>query len=81
VAQTSSRPRASVPSLIPARVYIDHSSVSRQHARIVVHTDGVTLEDLDSRNGTFLNGRRVSEPEAIQDGALIGLGPCDLHMN
>jgi DNA-binding winged helix-turn-helix (wHTH) protein len=62
-----------------ARVYIDHSSVSRRHARIVVNTDGVTLEDLDSRNGTFLNGRRVSAPEAIQDGALIGLGPIALR--
>jgi len=33
-----------------ARVYIDHSSVSRQHARIVVDSDGVTVEDLDSRS-------------------------------
>lgn len=61
-----------------ARVYIDHSSVSRQHARIVVNPDGVTVEDLDSRNGTFVNGRRVSAPEAIRDGALIGLGPITL---
>jgi DNA-binding winged helix-turn-helix (wHTH) protein len=61
-----------------ARVYIDHSSVSRQHAQIVINTDGARLEDLGSRNGTFLNGRRVSAPEAIQDGAVIGLGPITL---
>jgi DNA-binding winged helix-turn-helix (wHTH) protein len=61
-----------------ARVYIDHSSVSRQHAQIVISTDGARLEDLDSRNGTFLNGRRVSAPEAIQDGAVIGLGAITL---
>jgi DNA-binding winged helix-turn-helix (wHTH) protein len=58
-----------------ARVYIDHSSVSRQHAQIVIDGEGARLEDLDSRNGTFLNGRRISAPETIQDGALIGLGP------
>lgn len=37
-----------------------HSSVSRRHATIVLATDRVTLEDLGSRNGTFLDGAAVS---------------------
>ena len=58
-----------------ARVSIDHPSVSRRHARICVAADRVMLEDLNSRNGTFLDGRRIDAPTEIRNGAFIGLGP------
>ncbi len=35
------------------------SSVSRRHARLTVQSDGVFLEDLESSNGTFVNGERL----------------------
>ena len=38
-----------------ASIMLDAPSVSRRHARIVVGVDSVTLEDLTSKNGTFLN--------------------------
>ena len=53
---------------------IDVGSVSRRHARIVVSGDSATLEDLGSRNGTFLEGRAVSSPLVLSDGARIRLG-------
>lgn len=37
-------------------------TISRRHARILGRSDGYYLEDLGSRNGTFLNGNAVSEP-------------------
>jgi hypothetical protein len=61
-----------------ATVYIDHPSVSRRHARISIDSARAVLEDLDSRNGTFLDGRPIERPTEIHHGAIIGLGPISL---
>ncbi|MCA9071382.1 MAG: PAS domain S-box protein, partial [Planctomycetaceae bacterium] len=45
--------------------------VSRNHARLRARSDGIYLEDLHSRNGTFINGRRVDQPTKLQDGDYI----------
>ena len=41
-------------------IVLPSHSVSRQHARIVREADGFYIEDLDSLNGTFVNGTRLS---------------------
>jgi pSer/pThr/pTyr-binding forkhead associated (FHA) protein len=61
-----------------APVYVDHPSVSRRHARISIRSARAVLEDLKSRNGTFLDGKRIDTPTEIRDGAVIGLGPIML---
>ncbi len=43
-----------------ADVFLDDLSVSRYHAVIVDTVDGFYIDDLDSRNGTFVNRRRVA---------------------
>ena len=48
--------------------------VSQQHAKIVRLDDGYVLIDLESTNGTLLNGQRV-ERARLLDGDVIGLGP------
>jgi DNA-binding winged helix-turn-helix (wHTH) protein len=55
-------------------VWVDSAGVSRRHARIVV--DGATafLEDLGSKNGTYLNDLRVSRPRRLRDGDEIRIG-------
>lgn len=55
-------------------VWIDSPSVSRRHARITVTEAGATLEDLGSKNGTFLRGERLSAPAALSDGDEFRLG-------
>ncbi len=55
-------------------VRIDSTTVSRHHARIVVTGGEATIEDLASKNGTYVNGERVSRPIAIHDGAEIRVG-------
>jgi len=50
------------------------ASVSRVHADILVTDGGVTLRDAGSRNGTFLNGRRVDAPHIVARNDLIMLG-------
>ena len=50
-----------------AAVWIDSATVSRHHARIVVTDAGAMLEDLGSKNGTFLKGQRLGSPAKIED--------------
>lgn len=59
-------------------VFIDHATVSRHHARITVSADGATLEDLASKNGTFLGGKRLSAAEKLADADEIRLGSVTL---
>jgi S1-C subfamily serine protease len=49
--------------------------VSSRHAAIVRKPEGFQLQDLGSRNGTFVNGRRISGDVLLQDGDVIGFGP------
>ena len=50
--------------------------VSRKHAKIERTPNGFMLTDLDSKNGTFLNGRQVREPQVLQDGDEIQVALC-----
>lgn len=55
-------------------IVIDNLAVSRHHA-IIEKQEGVfTINDLDSNNGTFLNGQRVVEPTTLSFGDEIGIG-------
>jgi two-component system cell cycle response regulator len=57
-----------------AHVFVDDAGASRAHARIVVTEDGnYFLEDLKSRNGTFVGGRRVDRVE-LSSGDRIAIG-------
>ena len=58
-------------------VTIDVGAVSRQHARIHAQEDQFELEDLKSRNGTFLNGQMITERTPLRDGDLIRI--CDVE--
>jgi DNA-binding winged helix-turn-helix (wHTH) protein len=58
-----------------AALWIDHPSVSRRHARIVVAGGKATLEDLESKNGTHLNGKRIDRRAALSDGDEVRIGP------
>ena len=57
-----------------AAIIIDSPDVSRHHARLVVSDDAVTLEDLGSKNGTFVAGERLTVPKAVRDGDEITVG-------
>ena len=61
-----------------AGVYVENPSVSRRHARLSIEAGRAQLQDLGSRNGTFLNGRRLEAPAEIVGDAVIGLGPVTL---
>jgi len=55
-------------------VSIRASDISRRHARIVVSNGQATLEDLASKNGTYLRGRRIRGSMDLDDGDEIRIG-------
>jgi len=57
-----------------ATVWIEASGVSRHHARITLEGSQAILEDLGSKNGTYLHGQRVTEPIPLADSDEIRLG-------
>ena len=61
-----------------ANVCIDEPSISRRHATISTSPDGAMLRDLGSRNGTFVDGRRIDAPTPLVNGAVVSIGPVAL---
>lgn len=57
-----------------AAVFLDSSSVSRRHCVITVADAVVTVEDLDSKNGTYVRDERVSAPAPVGPGERIRIG-------
>lgn len=55
-------------------VQIDSRSISRHHARINVTPERATIEDLGSKNGTSVGGRRLTSPIDLHDGDRILFG-------
>jgi predicted component of type VI protein secretion system len=54
-------------------VSVDNPAVSGRHARIARDGDGFVVEDLESRNGTFVNGERVTR-QVLRHGDVVLVG-------
>ncbi len=63
-----------------ARVTLDDSSVSAQHALLRPIDGAWTIEDLGSRNGTLVNGRPTSAPTELACGDSLQLGRVRLRL-
>jgi DNA-binding winged helix-turn-helix (wHTH) protein len=61
-------------------LFFDSPSVSRRHARIVVSGAEVTIEDLASKNGTFVGDRQVGAVTRISDGETIRIGSVEVSL-
>ncbi len=59
---------------------IPDRKISRYHARLSPTSDGVLLEDMGSKNGTFRNGEAVSSPLVLQDGDLVQIAVTQTFM-
>ena len=62
-----------------AAAWIESASVSRRHARIVISEGTATLEDLGSKNGTFLRGKRLTSAVVLARGEQILVGVVPLR--
>ena len=58
----------------------DDPRISKLHCAIIHEGDRLYLKDMDSRNGTYLNGQSLDEPVAIQKEDVIGLGKTKIEV-
>jgi len=63
-----------------AEIYVNSFGVSRRHARIRITAGRATIEDLGSKNGTFVGNRRIVGPTVLADRDVIGLGSVELQV-
>lgn len=69
--------RVTVGRIASCDIKLSDANVSREHAAFVREGAGWAIEDLDSTNGTYLNGDRVTY-ERLRDGDVISLGASEL---
>ena len=62
-------------------IALPDGSVSSNHARVMRTDDGFVLEDVGSRNGTFVNSEKVTGKRPLVDGDVIRLGKVLLTFN
>ena len=60
-----------------AEFIVDVALVSRLHCQLTATDASLQVKDLDSTNGTFVNGKRVQAAE-LKDGDRLGVGRCEL---
>src|ERR1043165_5832084 len=63
-----------------ADVVIDDPEISRRHALVRVVGDDVEIDDLDSLNGTWVNGRRIHGTMRLRPGDVVRLGRSVLEL-
>ena len=61
-------------------VLVGDDFASARHARIEARGDGVWVQDLDSTNGTYVNGSRVSGVQRLDGGDVLRVGETDLRV-
>jgi pSer/pThr/pTyr-binding forkhead associated (FHA) protein len=49
--------------------------ISRQHCQFRFEEDRILIQDLESYNGTFVNGRRITQPTPVHHGDEVSMGP------
>ncbi len=59
-------------------IQVQHETVSRRHARITVRDRQAWIEDLQSSNGTYVNGRAIRERTPLADGDRVHLGKYEI---
>jgi DNA-binding winged helix-turn-helix (wHTH) protein len=58
----------------PSVLVFDSPTISRHHARITINGDRATVEDLGSKNGTWVGAAPVAGPTAVRDGCELRFG-------
>jgi FHA domain-containing protein len=55
-------------------IVLDSSFVSNEHTRIIFKDRSLWVEDMGSRNGTFVDQQRISAPVAVAPGTIVQVG-------
>ena len=65
---------------VEADCHLDDSLASRRHAQISLQGNQVVVEDLESTNGTFVNGKKVRRT-VLQPGDRVLIGACNMELS
>ncbi|MGB0679373.1 MAG: diguanylate cyclase [Polyangiales bacterium] len=63
---------------VTSQAHVDDLGMSRRHLRIVRDGDAFYAEDLGSKNGSYLRGKRIHDRQRLSDGDRLQLGPNTL---
>lgn len=63
-----------------AEIFLDHPGISRRHALIRISGGQASIEDLGSKNGTFVEDQRVDGIRTVRDGDIIRVGSVKLTL-
>ncbi len=69
------RPRTVMGRQTDCNIRIPSGSVSRQHCEVLIDGGTVTIKDLGSSNGTYINLKKVAQAQ-LKPGDMIGIGGC-----
>lgn len=61
-------------------IVLEDARVSRQHAAIRLTSEGLSIQDLGSRNGTLVNGTALRGPRCLQPGDVVQIGSQRLEI-
>src|SRR5258706_2265851 len=74
-------PRLTIGRASSGHLVIDHPSISRAHAEIVVSAEGALVRDLGSTNGTSVNGEKMGDKGVVlRDGDEVAFGGIVAHV-
>jgi pSer/pThr/pTyr-binding forkhead associated (FHA) protein len=65
---------------IGADFIVDATLISRVHCRLTAGANEIEVVDLDSTNGTFVNGQRIDKSASARAGDRIGVGRVELEV-
>ena len=72
------RPRVTIGRGNDNMVQLPHEKISKHHGIIIQTKEGWVIEDLQSRNGVFVNGQRTERAE-LKDGDCVRIGPYEFY--
>jgi DNA-binding CsgD family transcriptional regulator len=61
-------------------IQLDDDRVSRRHVKFHLSASGLEVEDLESRNGTWVNGRAIHQRTPLSPGDRVALGSCEFQL-
>ncbi|HFE45673.1 MAG TPA: FHA domain-containing protein [Nannocystis exedens] len=64
-----------------AEVSVDIVGISRRHANVRVNVNGVVVQDLGSKNGVLVDGKKITGPAVLGHGACLSLGEVSFEVH
>lgn len=72
------RPRITIGRATDNMIQLPDEKISKHHGVVLQTRDGWVIEDLQSRNGVFVNGQRTTRA-VLKDGDCVRIGPYELY--